>query len=152
MRRLALVAALAGTALASPSLARDNAWYVGLDAGGTIVEDIDVDVIIPSGARAENAIELGNEVGFDVGGLVGYDFGVFRSEFEVSYREAQIDDAQLTGEATIVGGGGDSGVVGPVSTGIFPDGDGATQVISFMVNGLFDFGIGDDSPWSASVG
>ncbi|HEX5535627.1 MAG TPA: flagellar motor protein MotB, partial [Sphingobium sp.] len=40
MRKLALAAALATTALASPAFARDDAWYIGAHGGGMIVEDI----------------------------------------------------------------------------------------------------------------
>ena len=39
MRKLAISLALASTALASPALARDNQWYVGVDGGAVIVED-----------------------------------------------------------------------------------------------------------------
>ena len=41
MRKLAIVMALASTALATPALARDKAWYVGVEGGAMIVEDID---------------------------------------------------------------------------------------------------------------
>ena len=44
MRKLAVVLAFASTALASPALARDNAWYVGAEFGGMIVEDIEYDI------------------------------------------------------------------------------------------------------------
>ena len=44
MRKLAVVLALASTALASPALARDNSWYVGVEGGAMIVEDIDYDI------------------------------------------------------------------------------------------------------------
>ena len=33
MRKLAIGLALASTALASPSMARDGSWYVGVDGG-----------------------------------------------------------------------------------------------------------------------
>ena len=40
MRKLAIVVALSSTVLATPALARNNAWYVGGDFGAMIVEDI----------------------------------------------------------------------------------------------------------------
>ena len=40
MRKLAVTLALASTALASPALARDDTWYVGVDAGASVVEDL----------------------------------------------------------------------------------------------------------------
>ena len=36
MRKLAIGLALASTALASPALARDDQWYVGVDGGAMI--------------------------------------------------------------------------------------------------------------------
>src|SRR3546814_2519995 len=44
MRKLAVALALASTVLASPSLARDKSWYVGVEGGAMIVEDIEFDV------------------------------------------------------------------------------------------------------------
>ena len=43
MRKLAVALALASTALASPVLARDNSWYVGVGGGVTIVEDLSLE-------------------------------------------------------------------------------------------------------------
>ncbi len=43
MRRLAVVLALAGTALAGPALARDKAWYAGIEGGALLIENIDFD-------------------------------------------------------------------------------------------------------------
>ena len=42
MRKLALAAALATTAMASPALAREDAWYIGAHGGAMLVEDIDI--------------------------------------------------------------------------------------------------------------
>ncbi len=44
MRKLAMLAVLASTALASPALARDNAWYVGVEGGAIMIEDIKTDI------------------------------------------------------------------------------------------------------------
>ena len=41
MRKLVIGMALASTAIASPSLARDGAWYVELNGGPMIVEILD---------------------------------------------------------------------------------------------------------------
>ena len=43
MRKLAIAAALASTVLATPALAVDKAWYVGVEGGAMIVEDTDLD-------------------------------------------------------------------------------------------------------------
>ena len=43
MRKLAIMAALASTALATPAVAVDNSWYVGVEGGAMIVEDANLD-------------------------------------------------------------------------------------------------------------
>jgi hypothetical protein len=43
MRKLAIAAALASTALATPAFARDHSPYVGIEGGVMWVEDADVD-------------------------------------------------------------------------------------------------------------
>ena len=66
---------MASTALASPALARDGAWYVGVEAGPMIVEDTTFDI----GATGDVA-SVDYDYGFDAGGFVGYDFGPVRIE------------------------------------------------------------------------
>ncbi|MGH6743851.1 outer membrane protein, partial [Novosphingobium sp.] len=110
MRKLVLGLALASTAIATPALARDNSWYLELDAGAMIVEDADLDV---NGVNNVATAEFGT--GFDGGVALGYDFGPFRLETEASYRQA-----------SFMGSNG-------------PDASNLT----FMVNGLLDFGPDD---------
>ena len=86
MRKLVIGMALASTALATPALARDDSWYVELDSGVTIVEDSIFDI----GTTAD-AMTVNHDYGYDLGGIVGYDFGGFRLEAEASYREADPD-------------------------------------------------------------
>ena len=74
---------MASTALATPALARDNAWYVGVEGGPMLVEDIQFDV-----SNGTDSNQLDYDAGYDFGGLVGYDFGAFRIEAEASYRRA----------------------------------------------------------------
>src|SRR5688500_1532793 len=92
MRKLAIVVALSSTVLATPALARNNAWYVGGDFGAMIVEDIPFDFgagpIIPTGT---SQIEIDHEYGFDGALFVGYDLGAFRLEAEVAYKRARLD-------------------------------------------------------------
>lgn len=126
MRKLAIGMALASTALASPALARDDQWYVGVDGGAMIVEDFDLDV-----DDVEDAASIDADKGYDFGGVVGYDFGGFRLEAEVSFREADVDEA-----TTIIDGAFDVA--------------GDANALSFMVNGLLDFG--DDDGLQGFVG
>ncbi|HMI39786.1 MAG TPA: flagellar motor protein MotB, partial [Sphingomicrobium sp.] len=74
MRKLAIAMALASTALASPALARDKSWYVGVEGGFMIVEDTDLD-FQDSSVELSNVIKLDYNTGVDLDLIGGYDFG-----------------------------------------------------------------------------
>ena len=142
MRRLAVVMALAGTALAGPALARDDAWYAGLEGGALLLEDIDFDATTSGGASTSNAVVVDSKFGYDVAGNVGYDFGGFRAEFELGFKKASLSNVVLTGFN--VAGAGSS------TTNTFNDAGGTTSALSFMLNGLIDFG--DNEGWNGYAG
>ena len=131
MRKLAIAMALASTAIASPALARDGAWYIGVEGGAMIVEDLDLDI-----GAIDDAATVDHDYGYDFDAIIGYDFGAFRLEAEVGYRGADIDGLVST-------------VGFPVTSGITQPGDfsdivaGETTALSFMVNGMLDFGDDD---------
>ncbi|MCC2981742.1 outer membrane protein, partial [Sphingomonas sp. IC4-52] len=135
MRKLAVVLALASTALASPALARDNAWYVGAEFGGMIVEDIEFD--ITSATSGTGTID--HDYGYDADGVVGYDFGGFRLEAEVAYKSAVVDSYTSTVGVPVTTGAG----AGTVAPGTFDYAGGRSTALSFMVNGMLDFGDDD---------
>ncbi len=127
MRKLAIGVALATTAL-TPAMARDGAWYAGLEGGPMIVEDIDFDV---NGVKQDLTID--SDYGWNADGIVGYDFGAFRIEAEVGYQQARGDQV-ITGInalPTNLGAGQTFDVGGKISA------------LSFMLNGLLDFGPDD---------
>jgi len=138
MRKLAVTLALATTALATPALARDNAWYVGVEGGAMIVEDIDYDLTTPAGG----VTTVDSNYGYDVGGTVGYDFGALRIETEVAYKSATVDELRTTGSIA-------TGPTTAVGAGTY-SGGGRTSALSFMANALLDFG--DDDAISGFVG
>jgi hypothetical protein len=61
MRKLAIGLVLASTALASPALARDDQWYVGVDGGAMIVEDLALDI-----GTLNNAASVDTKNGYDL--------------------------------------------------------------------------------------
>ena len=130
MRKLVIGMALASTAIASPSLARDGAWYVELNGGPMIVEDIEFDV-----GAIDNAVTVDTKKGYDFGGIVGYDFGFIRLEAEGSYRSADIDT--LSSATALLPTNAARDVSGTYAAG------GDANVLSFMVNALADFGPDD---------
>ena len=139
MRYLAIAAALASTAMASSAVARDKAWYIGVEGGPMIVEDINLDIGTLAGAG-----KVDHKVGWDADGIIGYDFGPFRMEAEVGYREATVD-GYTSSTTTAV-----DSVRPPIAAGTFPYAGGRTSALSFMLNGLLDFG--DDAGLNGFVG
>ncbi len=133
MRKLVIGLAMASTAIASPALARDGAWYVELDGGPMIVEDIDFDI-----GAASNAVQVNHHEGYDFGGIVGYDFGFVRLEAEGSYRAADIETLDI-GAAGVQAGN----LATQIATNRSLGADGDSSVLSFMVNALADFGADD---------
>lgn len=137
MRKLAITLALATTALSTPALARDDAWYVGVEGGTMLVEDIQFDVGVQ-----KNAYSVDHKYGWDADATVGYDFGGFRAEAEVGYRQASIDGVKSVIALPV-------GVVN-APAGNYPLAGGRSSALSFMVNGMFDFG--DDDGLQGFVG
>ncbi len=123
MRKLFLGLALASTALAAPAFAKNDSWYVEADAGAMIVERAQLNI-----AGVANAASVKSQTGYDVGGIVGYDFGGFRLESEVSYRRARAE--RITDSA---------GTIIERANGL----RGRTHALSYMLNGLLDFGADD---------
>ncbi|MFA9200663.1 MAG: OmpA family protein [Cypionkella sp.] len=122
---------MASTAIASPALARDGAWYVELDGGPMIVEDIEFDV-----GTTTNGVQADLHTGYDFGGIVGYDFGMLRLEAEASYRSADL--SSLTQGTALI----PSTATGTARAGTYGAG-GDVNALSFMLNGLVDFGPDD---------
>lgn len=134
MRKLAITLALATTALSTPALARDDAWYVGVEGGVMIVEDIDFDI---NGAIDVATVDH-KRYGYDADAVVGYDMGPFRLEAEVGYRASNVDAFRNT--VSTPNPGRTPAIVGP---GTFDYAGGRSSALSFMVNGLWDFGDDD---------
>jgi outer membrane protein OmpA-like peptidoglycan-associated protein/opacity protein-like surface antigen len=141
MRKLAIAAALSTTVLAGPALARDGAIYIGGDFGAMIVEDSEVSFTPGNTAGSVGNVQIGFDEGFDGSGFIGYDFGAFRLEAEVSYKQADTEELITSGIVL-------PGTTG--TTGLFTGGNGDVSVLSGMINGLLDFG--DEDGLSGFVG
>lgn len=141
MRKLAIAVALSTTVLAGPALARDGAWYVGGEFGAMIVEDSEAAFTPGNLANSTSTIQIGFDEGFDGGLFVGYDFGAFRIEAEVAYKQADVEEL-------ITNGISPPGTIG--TTGLFTGGNGDVSILSGMINGVLDFG--DDDGLSGFIG
>jgi OmpA-OmpF porin, OOP family len=136
MRKLAITIALATTAITSPALARDDSWYIGVDGGPSIVEDQKIDIGILADAGT-----AGFKTGYDFDGVIGYDFGGFRLESEVGYKQAGLDD--YASATTTAGHNVVNGPLVNAPAGSFTYAGGKVSALSFMLNGLLDFGEDD---------
>lgn len=149
MRKFAVALALATTALAGPALAKDGSWYLGIEGGALLVEDNNFDLRSANGTVSNNYIKNNYEIGYDADAIVGYDFGPVRAEFEVGYKDANLDAVQLSGVGPAIRGF--SGQIVQQASGNYEAADGNARVLSFMVNALLDFG-GEDGSMAGYVG
>jgi len=149
MRKLSVALALASTALAGPALAKDNSFYVGVEAGAIISQASTFDLRQTNGVAYKAPLRDTFKVGYDVDGILGYDFGMFRTEFEVGYKRNRISYFQVNGGTPPLTFG--DGTVGVPGTGNYYNSPGNQNILSFMVNGLVDFG-GKDRDVGGYVG
>ena len=138
MRKLAIATAFASTMLATPAVARDGAWYAGVEGGFMIVEDTKLDYSDPS-VSVGDGITVDHKVGFDADLIGGYDFGMFRIEAESAYKRATVDQLRFKPATRVLPG-----------AGIGVDAGGRVGGISALANALLDFG--DDDGWRGYVG
>jgi outer membrane protein OmpA-like peptidoglycan-associated protein/opacity protein-like surface antigen len=121
-------------------MARDGAWYVGVDGGAMLVEDLDLDI-----GAAPIEVVANTDTGYDFGAVVGHDFGGFRLEAEVSYREADLTETAGTTPWLPRA----SNPANVFAAGTYASA-GDANALSFMLNGLLDFG--DDDGLQGFVG
>src|SRR5688500_13590881 len=124
MRKLAIMAALSSTALATPAVARDNSWYVRVDGGVMLVGDTRLDLNTDDAELIEDiddALVINHSTGIDLDLVGGYDFGGFRIEGEIAWKRAGMDDVAV-----------DGALIDDISV-VIQDVDGSVSVLSAMV-------------------
>src|SRR4029079_7770284 len=124
-----LLAGLAMAAIAAPAAARDNSAYFGLEVGPMWVRDSHVTVDATGATR----LDIHHSLGVDGDLIAGYDFGIFRAEFEAGHKWAK-----------------DKHYDRP--TGATTTGHGHTRGYSTMVNGMVDLGRNDTVNFYAGAG
>ena len=114
---------------------------------------MDLGIAFPSNTKIDingfdNVIDVNNGTGWSSDVLVGYDFGILRTEAELSYQSWGLDTLTVTGPGIPV--------VNPLSTpyvtGTFADADGKSHIITAMANALLDFGGNGNFGFYAGVG
>ena len=139
MRKLLLVA-VATAALSTPALARDHQPYVGIEGGVVFGQTTDFDLDVfnnNTGIRYDDGISVKyKKPGWEVDGIVGYDFGIVRAEAEIGYKRLKAKSLRLSPAL--------ADDLGLPSTGPYdPSGivdSSKASVLSGMVNMLFDLG------------
>jgi OmpA-OmpF porin, OOP family len=140
MRKLAITLALATTAITTPALARDDSWYIGVEGGASILEDAKIN--IRGATAATSGIgTVNSDTGYDFDGIIGYDFGGFRLEAEVGYKAADLGTYASTTTTRFTSPPNANNFNAPAGT--FPLAGGETTALSFMLNGMLDFGEDD---------
>lgn len=143
MRKLVIAAALVSAAWAPPALARDGSAYVGVDAG--IVKPQALNLRFTNSTTSVSGGErLRHKYGYDVDGVFGYDFGMFRLEGELAYKHSKL-------KSVVLDPGAITGILlSPTVVSITPDTNGRGNVFSGMINALFD--LGPDNGVNGSIG
>ena len=137
MRKFTIAVALASTALAAPAVARDNSAYVGIEGGGMLLEDTNyryTDALVD----IDRAYSIRHHIGWDVDLIGGYDFGMFRLEGEVGYKNAGVKDVLLSPQ------------IDPTFANAISSGSGHNTAWSSMVNAMAD--VGDENSFSGFLG
>ncbi len=107
--------------------------YIAGNVGVTLLSDSDVRFF---------GVEVGqgsNDPGFNIGGALGYDFGLVRAEIEITHHRAQWDEFAIGATPAL-----------PACPCVGTD-DDHISATSFMVNGFYDYNF-DESLFSAFLG
>ena len=130
MKRLLAIAVFALIFITTSAQAADKKWYVSGDLGFSMASDSDLSIL------GVDFAEVTFDPGFNIAGALGYDYGSIRAEFELAYHAWGLDEATIPG---IIAGVPIPGC--PCSGPI----EGDVGIFSYMVNGYYDFQIGDSS-------
>ena len=119
MNKFLSVAVLGLMLIATSVQAADKGMYVSGNLGLSLLSDSDNEYPSPC---VGCDFEVSHDLGFNIGGAIGYDFGNIRAEGEIAYHRNDIDEVKFIGVPAI-----------PV--------DGSVSALSFMVNGYYDIPI-----------
>jgi outer membrane protein OmpA-like peptidoglycan-associated protein len=134
MRYSAILLAGAAAVIAMPAQAREGQFYVGIDGGVSLKDQVDVDVANTD--PQTNGAFADTKTGIDADVVVGYDFGTFRLEAEGGYKRNSYDGLTVLNAAILP-----NGVTVPPGTRVQNSED--LSIWSGMVNGLVEFGKDD---------
>jgi len=127
MNKALLIAAGCAMLLSVSSIAYSaDGLYVGGNLGLAIVNDSDV-----TDSRAPGmTLEFESDVGYALGGIIGYGFGHLRIEGEIAYQKNDLDQIK--------------------ALGVSVDATGDTSSLTGLLNGYYDFN--NTSPFTPYIG
>lgn len=127
MRRLFILCCVLLFCFSTSAFSGDEAWYAGGNIGLAMLSDSDI-------TEEGVSIEVEFDAGFNLAGVLGYDFGEMRLEGEIGWQKNDFDKASAMG------------------IGIALTGD--MSVLSLLINGYYDLDTGTAfSPFiSAGIG
>ena len=141
---------------AQPHSDRAGHAYVGVDAGLALPESFNPTannrVVNLTAAPVPNALSAAQKAGWDVDGVLGYDFGRFRTEVEAAFKRTRIKSVSYNSNAAPIDG---TTAVTPnlpsSPTGFYGHAGGTTEILSVLANGLVNIGP-QESRFGAFVG
>lgn len=134
---LALIAGFALPAFAQDTGAQDTGSYAGITVGPAFVDGEKFK------SAQENRYRASSNPGINLGGHLGYDFGLFRLEGEIGFQHADGKNLRLIDDAAL-------GALTNLSAGDQAILQGNRRALSAMVNGLID--IPTASAWEGFIG
>lgn len=127
---------------------RSGSWYFALKAGAVQLTPAAFDIrarVEPIPGFVSDGLLVKHTPGLDLGFGVGYDFGIFRPEFEVSHKQARLKQVKLYDASVPID-------VSGRPAGTYDDPGGRTQVLASLFNALLDFGGDEATPWALQAG
>lgn len=141
MRNFLVPAAIAAILVSTPAAAHQDRWYVGGDIGVVLPRDTELDITdVTTDTDFNNVFDIQHDTGYELDAVVGFDFGMLKTEGELSFKHAGFDaldpsqewidflEDQLTGV-----------IVDPSDIEL----ENGMDIISVMGNGFVDFGPDD---------
>ncbi|MET0366481.1 MAG: TonB-dependent siderophore receptor [Sphingobium sp.] len=127
---------------------RETGWYISLAGGATQAAAVNFDIRSRTNAAlgpVTDGLRTAFKPGWELAGSLGYDFGKFRGEFELSHQQFELKRATLN-SATI-----------PIErtnrpAGSYEDANGTTRILALMANGLLDIGGNAHTRWAFEAG
>ena len=140
----------------TPHAERAGHAYLGLDYGLALPQDFSPTannrVVNLTAAPVPNALGVAQKKGWDLDGVLGYDFGRFRTEIEAAFKQTAVQSVNYANNSAPIDGTTATAIAIPSSaTGYYGHAGGTTQILSVLANGLINLGP-QDSRFGAFVG